>query len=118
VAEDASGDYVGIEAVVDKDLASGLLARELGAGLLLISTGVEKVALDYNTPSQRWVDRLTLAEARRALQDDQFDKGSMGPKVQAILEYLEGGGQRGLITDPAHIEAALEGRAGTEFVAS
>jgi carbamate kinase len=116
VFEDEAGDYQGVEAVIDKDLASSLLARSLEAELFLISTGVEKLALDFNTPRQRWVERMTLAEVHAAYDTDQFDKGSMGPKVKAIIEYLEGGGARGLITDPAHIEAALQGRAGTAFV--
>jgi carbamate kinase len=115
VYEDESGDYVGVEAVVDKDLAASLLARSLGADLFLVSTGVEKVALHFNTPRQRWLEAMTLAEAKQAYAEDLFDKGSMGPKIAAIMEYLEAGGQRGLITDPEHIEAALAGRAGTHF---
>ena len=116
VFEDEAGDYHGVEAVVDKDLASSLLARALKADLFLISTGVERLALDFNTPRQRWVERMTLAEARAAHDADQFDKGSMGPKVKAIIEYLEAGGPRALITDPPHIEAALRETAGTAFV--
>jgi len=114
---DEQGDYAGVEAVVDKDLAASLLARSLGADLFLISTGVEKVALHFNTPRQRWLDTMTLSEARQAYADNLFDKGSMGPKIAAIIEYLEAGGRRGLITDPGHIEPALEGRAGTSFLA-
>jgi carbamate kinase len=116
VFEDEAGDYQGVEAVIDKDLASSLLARGLNAGLFLILTGVERLALDFNTPRQRWVARMTLAQARAAYDAEQFDKGSMGPKVKAIIEYLEGGGARALITDPPHIEAALQGTAGTAFV--
>ena len=117
VYEDPSGDYVGVEAVVDKDLAASLLARSLEAELFLISTGVEKVALDFNSPRQRWLELMTLAEAKAAYAGNVFDKGSMAPKIAAIIEYLEAGGTRGLITDPEHIEAALDGRAGTTFLA-
>ncbi|MCH7476740.1 MAG: carbamate kinase [SAR324 cluster bacterium] len=116
VFEDEAGNYQGIEAVVDKDLTSSLLAQSLRADLFLVSTGVERVALEFNTPRQRWVDRMTLAEVRVAIAQGQFDKGSMGPKIQAILAYLENGGTQALITDPAHIEQALAGLAGTSFI--
>ena len=116
VFEDEAGNYQGIEAVVDKDLTSGLLAQSLRADLFLVSTGVERVALEFNTPRQRWVDRMTLAEIRVAIAQGQFDRGSMGPKIQAILAYLENGGRQALITDPPHIEQALAGLAGTSFI--
>jgi len=115
VIEDASGDLVGVEAVIDKDFASSLLARDMGAELLLVSTGVEKVAINFNTPQQQWLDHLSLDEARRLYAEDQFDKGSMGPKVKAIIEYLEGGGREGLITDPKNIGRALRGETGTRL---
>ena len=113
VVQDAQGDLVGVEAVIDKDFASSLLARDLGADLLLISTGVEKVAIHFNTPQQRWLDHLTLDEAKRLYADDQFDKGSMGPKIKAVIEFVEGGGGEGLITDPSNIGRAIEGHTGT-----
>jgi carbamate kinase len=116
VVEDADGNIRGVEAVIDKDLASSLLARMIGADLLLVSTGVEKVAIDFNKPSQRWLDRLTVAEARRYYAEDQFDKGSMGPKIQALVAFLEGGGKRGLITNPPNIGRALAGQSGTLVV--
>jgi carbamate kinase len=109
VVEDETGDLVGVEAVIDKDLASALLAIELRADLFLISTAVEKVALDYGKPTQRWLDRLTASEARRHLAEGQFPPGSMGPKIEAILQYLDHGGKAALITDPPHIPAALRG---------
>jgi carbamate kinase len=115
VYEEESGDYQGVEAVVDKDLAASLLARSLHADLFLVSTGIEKVALHFNTPQQRWLDSMSLAEAKQAYAANLFDKGSMAPKIEAIIEYLEAGGKRGLITDPEHIEEALAGRAGTHF---
>ena len=116
VAADATGDLAGVEAVIDKDLGCSLLARDLGAELLLISTAVEKVALDFGTPAQRWVDHLTLAEARRYLAEGvHFAAGSMAPKIEAIIEYLEEGGTRAIVTDPPNLAAALAGRTGTQF---
>jgi carbamate kinase len=118
VVEDVDGDLRGVEAVIDKDFASGLLARQLGAEALVLPTGVEKVALDFNKPTQRWLDRMTLAEARRHMAEDQFDKGSMGPKVAALVEFVSGGGSLGLITDPPNITRALRGETGTRVVAN
>lgn len=115
VIEDASGDLIGVEAVIDKDFASSLLARDMGADLLLVSTGVEKVAINFNTPQQQWLDHMSLDEARTLYAEDQFDKGSMGPKVKAIIEYLEGGGSEGLITNPQNIGRALRGETGTRL---
>lgn len=116
VVEDANGNLVGVEAVIDKDFASSLLATSLKADMLLISTAVEKVALDFNKPSQRWLDRMTLDEARRYLQEGQFGKGSMEPKIRAIIGYLERGGKEALITNPENIERALVGESGTRVV--
>lgn len=116
VMRDAQGDLQGVEAVIDKDTASSLLARELGADRLVIATGVERVALDYGKPTQRWLDRLTLAEAKKLYDAAQFDKGSMGPKVGAVIEFLEGGGAEGIITDAQHLAPALAGKAGTRIV--
>ncbi len=113
VVRDAEGDYRGVEAVIDKDLASALLANCLGADQLVISTGVAKVALNYGRPDQVNLDRLTRAEAARHLADGQFGKGSMGPKIEAALRYLDGGGRRVVITSPDQLEDAVEGRAGT-----
>jgi len=117
VIEDEAGDLRGVEAVIDKDLASGLLARSLGADALVLPTGVERVALDFNKPTQRWVDRLTLAEAKRHYAEDQFDKGSMGPKIAALIDFLEGGGRLGMITDAPNLTRALRGETGTRVVA-
>jgi len=114
VVRNDAGDLEGVAAVIDKDLGCSLLARQLGAGLFLIATAVEKVALGFGTPEQRWVDRLTLAEARRYLADGgHFARGSMAPKIQAVIEYLEHGSGAALITDPEHIEPALTGHSGT-----
>ncbi len=116
VMEDEQGNLNGVEAVIDKDLASSLLARGIGADLLMVSTGVEKVAINFNKPTRQWLDRMTVAEAKKHYADNQFDKGSMGPKIQAVIEFLEGGGQTGLITNPENIGRALAGETGTFIV--
>ena len=110
------GRLVGVEAVIDKDYAASTLARDLKADLFLITTAVDKVALNFGKPDQRLLDRLTLAEAREYLAQGHFHKGSMGPKVQAIIWYLEAGGTEALITTPENIERALAGETGTRFV--
>jgi len=116
VIENDAGDLEGVEAVIDKDLASSLLARDLGADLLLVSTGVEKVAQHFNTPEQRWLDRLSLAEARRLFAAGEFATGSMGPKMKAVIEFIEGGGSEGVITNPPNIARALTGATGTHIL--
>lgn len=116
VIQDDQGNIRGVEAVIDKDLASSLLARSIGADLFMVSTAVERVAINFNKPNQRWLDRLTVSEAKRYYAEDQFDKGSMGPKIQALVEYLEWGGKQGLITDPPNIGRALTGESGTLIV--
>jgi len=117
VVEEESGELRGVEAVIDKDLASSLLARSMEADILVLPTGVEKVALDFNQPTQRWLDRMTLAEARRHQADNQFDPGSMGPKIAALVDFVGGGGRMGLITDPPNLSRALRGETGTRLVA-
>jgi carbamate kinase len=109
----------GVAAVIDKDYASSLLANQIGAELFIISTAVEKVALDYGTPEQRDVDVMTLAEAKAHLEEGRhFATGSMAPKIQACIWFLERGGSTALITDPDHLEAALAGETGTRIVGS
>jgi carbamate kinase len=116
VIHDEDDNIRGVEAVIDKDSASSLLARTLRADRLLIATGVERVALDFGKPTQRWLDRLTLAEAKELFDQSHFDKGSMGPKIGAMIAFLEGGGVEGIITDPPHLVTALAGKAGTRIV--
>jgi len=115
VVEEPNGAVTGTSAVVDKDLASSLLARQLGAGTLVITTGVDKVSLDFGKPTQRALDTMTVAEAKRYIAEGHFKPGSMLPKVQAIVEFLEGGGEQAFITDPVHLASALAGRAGTRM---
>jgi len=113
VIQKENGDLVGVEAVIDKDFGSAILASMIKADLFLISTAVEKVAINFNKPNQKWLDQMTVAEARKYLAEGQFAKGSMMPKIEAILKYMDQGGKRALITDPEHIKDALEGKTGT-----
>jgi carbamate kinase len=106
---------MGIDAVIDKDRASSLLAWELEADLFLISTAVDQVALRYGTPEQQNLERLTAGEARRYLAEGHFPAGSMGPKIEAALAYLERGGKLVIITSPEKIPEALQGMAGTRI---
>jgi carbamate kinase len=112
VVEEA-GMLKGVEAVIDKDLASALLAVGIKADLFLISTAVEKVALNFGKPNERPLDRMTLAEAKKYYKEGHFPPGSMGPKIQAIIHYLQNGGKKGLITNSNNIERALLGKTGT-----
>lgn len=117
VVDIGDGEYRGVAAVIDKDYASSLLARAIQADLFLIATAVEKVALYYGHPEQRWVDRMTLEEAKRYLAEGvHFAPGSMAPKIQAVIWYLEAGGKEALITSPENIGRALHGETGTRIV--
>jgi carbamate kinase len=114
VIDEGNRKLSGTAAVIDKDYASSLLAREINADLFLISTAVEKVSLDFGKPSQREVDHLTLSEVKKFLAEGtHFAKGSMAPKIQAIIWYLEAGGKKALITNPENIGRALKGETGT-----
>jgi carbamate kinase len=116
VVRDADGNLTGVAAVIDKDLASSLLATALGAELFIISTAVERVALDWGKPEQRWIDRMTLSEAKQHMAEGQFAAGSMGPKIEAVIGYLDRGGTEAIITDPDNVERALAGETGTHIV--
>ncbi len=117
VIDAGDGAYKGVAAVIDKDYASSLLARLIVADLFLISTAVEKVAINFGKPNEKWLDRMTLAEAKQYLAEGtHFAKGSMAPKIQAIIWYLEGGGKQALITSPENIGRALRGETGTWIV--
>ncbi len=116
VIEDEHGNYVGTAAVIDKDFASSLLAQQINADLFLISTAVEKVYINFNKPHQQALDVITVSEARQYIAEGHFAKGSMLPKIQACLMYLDAGGKEALITDPTHIMEALEGKTGTRII--
>src|SRR5512134_3837739 len=110
-------EYQGVAAVIDKDFASSLLAQLINAELFLISTAVEKVAINFGKPDQKWLDKMTLAEAKAYLAEGKhFAKGSMAPKIQAIIWFLENGGKQALITRPENIGRALKGETGTWIV--
>jgi len=117
VVADDNGDLRGVAAVIDKDLASALLANEVDADLLLISTAVEKCALNFGTPDEEWIDEFTLDEVKQYLDEGtHFAEGSMAPKMRAVVQYLEGGGKEALITNPENIERAVAGETGTRIV--
>lgn len=117
VVTDDAGKLQGIAAVIDKDFASSLLANAIGAELLMISTAVEKVALNFGKPDQLWIDRMTVGEAKAYLsQGTHFAKGSMAPKIQACIWFIERGGKYAVITDPDNIGRALAGETGTWIV--
>jgi carbamate kinase len=124
VIDVGNGEYRGTAAVIDKDFASSLLASEIKADLFLIATAVEKVAINFGKPEQKWLERITLAEAKQYLAEGiHFAKGSMAPKIQAVIRYLEAGGKpsksggrQALITNPENIGRALKGETGTWIV--
>jgi len=116
VVADADGNLRGVSAVIDKDYASALLASNIGADAFIISTAVEKVALNYGQPNQQWLDHLTVAQAKSYLAEGgHFAKGSMAPKIQACIDFLERGGQRAIITNPENIARAVAGQTGTHL---
>ena len=116
VIRDASGYLVGVEAVIDKDRLSSLLAEQLGADTYVILTGVPKVALDFGKPTQRWVDRLTVTEAEQHMADGLFPAGSMGPKIESALNFIRSGGHEVLITSPEALEKEPYATVGTRIV--
>jgi len=117
VVADEEGNLRGVAAVIDKDFASSLLASRIGAELFIISTGVEKVALNFGTPQEEWLERMTLSQAKAYLEEGtHFAKGSMAPKIQAVITYLERGGGEAIITNPQSLERAIAGETGTWVV--
>ena len=116
VVRGRDGQWRGVEAVIDKDYASALLAAELKADLYVILTGVAKVALDFGKPTQRTIDRLPLADAEKHLRDGQFPAGSMGPKIEAAIQFVRATGKEVLITDVEHLRDALAGKDGTRVM--
>ena len=109
---------IGVEGVIDKDRASGLLAHDLFAEKLIIVTSVDRAAVHFGQPNQRWLDRLTVDEARRHLSAGEFPAGSMGPKIEAGIAFVEQGGEECIITSTEQVTRALRGEAGTHIVAA
>jgi carbamate kinase len=116
VVRDAEGYLEGVAAVIDKDWASCLLAKNLGAEIFMISTAVDKVAIHFGTPEQRSLDEIGVSEAKRYHAEGHFPPGSMGPKMEAAIDFLEHGGKRVIITQPHLLEAAMRGETGTHIV--
>jgi carbamate kinase len=116
VVRGENGALKGVEAVIDKDSSAAVLARQLGAKKLMVLTAVPKISLDFGKPTERQLEELTVAEAKRYFADGQFPPGSMGPKVEAVIGFLEAGGEFAVITSPPHVVAAFHGRAGTRFL--
>ncbi len=117
VVDNGKGGCEGVAAVIDKDYASSLLSTLINADLFVISTAVEKIAINFGKPDQKWLDRMTLAEAKAYLAEGvHFAKGSMAPKIQAIINFLEAGGKEALVTNPENIGRALRGETGTRIV--
>jgi carbamate kinase len=116
VIRDEKGDLKGVNAVIDKDRGTSLLASGLKADLFMISTGVAQVAINFGKPEQQNLSRMTLAEARRYMKEGHFKPGSMYPKIEAIVDFIEKGGPQAIITDPPNIGRALRGETGTLIV--
>ncbi len=116
VIELDNGQLDGVEAVIDKDYASSRLAQQLGTKLFIILTTVDRVSINFGKPEQSELDNITLSEARKYLAEGHFPPGSMGPKMEAAMDFLENGGEEVIITEIGLLEDALEGKAGTHVV--
>ena len=116
VVADEKGILCGVAAVIDKDLAAAVLAKEIDADMLVISTTVEKVCLNFGTPGQRALDSMTVAEARRYMAEGHFKPGSMLPKIEACIQFVTDSGREALITCPEALSTALDGHTGTRLV--
>ncbi len=117
VIKDSNNNFSGIDAVIDKDFATSLLASQLSADLLIISTGVEQVCLNFGKPDQKTLDVVSLKEIKKYIEEGHFAPGSMLPKIQAAVEFIENGGKEVLITSPEFLGKAVKGETGTHIVA-
>ena len=115
VVKDTRGNLHGVEAVIDKDYASALMAEKLGADIFLISTAIDRAYINYGKPNQKGLDHITLRELKRYVKEGHFKPGSMLPKIKAIIQFLEKGGKEAIITDPNHMDLAIDGKAGTHI---
>lgn len=116
IKKNADDSYAGVEAVIDKDLTSSVLAIDVGAALLIILTSVPQVFINFGTRDQRALGAVTLEEIEALHAQGHFPAGSMGPKIEAVVHFLKNGGRRALITNPESLPSAIEGRAGTHIV--
>lgn len=117
VIRNGNGDLEGVAAVIDKDYASALLAGNINANIFIISTAVEKVYINYGTPQQKGLDNVTVDELKKYMQEGHFKPGSMLPKIKAAISFIENGGEKAIITDPANIRRAVAGETGTHITA-
>lgn len=113
---ESNGTYEGVDAVIDKDRASAVLAKEIGADQLIFLTEIHKVFLNFGTEHQTPIDRMTLSQAKRYLKEGHFPPGSMGPKIESAIDFLEHGGQRALVAEITAVHDAMHGKAGTEII--
>jgi carbamate kinase len=116
VVKGPDGNLKGADAVIDKDLATSLLAGKLNADILIISTAVEKVYVNFGKPEQKAIDSMTVAEAKQYIKEGHFAPGSMLPKIKAVVEFIESGGKMAIITDPPNLAQAVAGKTGTRIV--
>ena len=116
VVRGRDAQWRGVEAVIDKDYASALLAAQLESSLYIILTGVSRVAIGFGTPQQREIDRMTVSEGKRYLEAGEFPPGSMGPKIEAAIDFVQRSGQEVLITDVENLRDGLDGKAGTRII--
>ncbi len=116
VIRNGQGGLEGVEAVIDKDLGSSLLARNLGADTFIISTAVDSVYLNFGEQNQRPIARATVSEIKKYMAGGHFKRGSMKPKIEAIIQFLEGGGRKAIITSPGNLLRAMKGEAGTTIM--
>jgi carbamate kinase len=112
-----NGLFQGVEAVIDKDYAASLIAQEANVELFIILTNVSRVSLNFNTPDEKPISVMTVAEANGYLAQGQFPPGSMGPKIEAAIEYIQNGGEKVIITSANHLKASLINRSGTKIIA-
>jgi carbamate kinase len=117
IVVERNGDFEGQDVVIDKDFTASLIAQNVGANALIIATDIRKVALNFGSSHQRNLDRMTLEEAQKYLEEGHFLEGSMGPKIEASLEFLRSGGEKVVIASPDHIAEALKGKKGTVITA-
>jgi carbamate kinase len=117
ITVEENGDFEGQDVVIDKDFTASLIGLNVGADTLIIATDIRKVALNFNTPKQRYLNRMTVSEAEKYLAEGHFLEGSMGPKIEASIRFLRGGGKRVIITSPGRVGPALKGDTGTVIVA-
>ncbi len=115
VIQTSEDQWEGVDAVIDKDFSTSLLATQLNADILIISTGVEQVFVNFGKPNQKALNEVTVDELKKYIKENQFASGSMLPKVEATIEFIKNGGEKAIITDPEHLKDAILGKTGTHI---